>query len=56
MLQAVPENVNIKNLTTELNKIEGIVNIHDFHIWSLDGNYNVASLHAVVENSDKNSC
>ena len=54
MLQAVPENVNIKNLTTELNKIEGIVNIHDFHIWSLDGNYNVASLHAVVENSDKN--
>jgi len=52
MLQAVPENVNIKNLTTELNKIEGIVNIHDFHIWSLDGNYNVASLHAVVENRD----
>ncbi len=55
MLQAVPENVNIENLTTELNKIEGVVNIHDFHIWSLDGNYNVASLHAVLESKDNGS-
>ncbi len=55
MLQAVPENVNIENLTTELNKIEGVVNIHDFHIWSLDGNYNVASLHAVLEGKDNGS-
>ncbi len=55
MLQAVPENVNIENLTTELNKIEGVVNIHDFHIWSLDENYNVASLHAVLESKDNGS-
>ncbi len=55
MLQAVPENVNIENLTTELNKIEGVVSIHDFHIWSLDGSYNVASLHAVLESKDNGS-
>lgn len=55
MLQAVPENVNIEKLTAELNGIEGVVNIHDFHIWSLDGNYNVASLHAVLESKDNGS-
>ena len=55
MLQAVPKNVNIENLTTELNNIEGVADIHDFHIWSLDGNYNIASLHAVLENTDNGS-
>ncbi len=48
MLQSVPENVNIAQLTEELNLIEGIINIHDIHIWSLDGSYNVGSLHAVT--------
>jgi len=48
MLQSVPENVNITQLTEELNQIEGVTNIHDVHIWSLDGSYNVGSLHAVT--------
>ncbi|PTB96916.1 cation transporter [Marivirga lumbricoides] len=55
MLQAVPEHVNLKNLTTELNNIEGVADIHDFHIWSLDGNYHVASLHAVLDSPDNPS-
>jgi len=53
MLQAVPEHVNIENLTTELNTIEGVADIHDFHVWSLDGNYNVASLHAVLDSTNR---
>ena len=48
MLQSVPENVNIAQLTEELNQIEGVTNIHDIHIWSLDGSYNVGSVHAVT--------
>ena len=48
MLQSVPENVNIAQLTEELNQIEGVTNIHDVHIWSLDGSYNVGSVHAVT--------
>lgn len=50
MLQSVPENVNIKQLTKELNQIEGVTNIHDVHVWSLDGSYNVGSVHAVATN------
>lgn len=48
MLQSVPENVNIAKLTEELNQVEGVTNIHDVHIWSLDGSYNVGSVHAVT--------
>lgn len=48
MLQSVPENVNIAQLTEELNQVEGVTNIHDVHIWSLDGSYNVGSVHAVT--------
>ncbi|WP_417887539.1 cation diffusion facilitator family transporter [Zunongwangia sp.] len=55
MLQAVPEHVNMETLTTELNTIEGVADIHDVHIWSLDGTYHVASLHAVLENKDNHS-
>jgi len=48
MLQSVPENVDVNQLTKELNQIEGVTNIHDVHVWGLDGNYNVGSLHAVT--------
>lgn len=48
LLQSVPENVNIEELTSDLNNLEGVQNIHDLHVWSMDGSYNVASLHAVV--------
>jgi cobalt-zinc-cadmium efflux system protein len=48
LLQAVPANVDINKLAAELNTIEGVENIHDLHVWSLDGNYHVGSLHVVM--------
>lgn len=51
LLQSTPEDVNIDQLTQELKQIEGVTDIHDVHIWSLDGNYNVGSLHAVVSSN-----
>ncbi len=47
-LQGVPENVNVLALTQELEKQKFIKNIHDLHIWSLDGEKNVASCHIVL--------
>jgi len=32
----------------ELNQIEGVTNIHDIQIWSLDRSYNVGSVHTVT--------
>ena len=53
LLQSVPENINVEQLSNELKQIGGIENIHDLHIWSLDGNYNIGSLHAVIGTIDK---
>lgn len=51
LLQSVPENVEIKKLINELLQINGIEDVHDIHVWSLDGSYNVGSLHVVVNAS-----
>lgn len=48
LLQSSPAGVDVKQLTDELQGIEGIHSVHDVHVWSLDGNYHVGSLHAVV--------
>ncbi|CAM1369038.1 conserved membrane hypothetical protein [Tenacibaculum litoreum] len=51
LLQSVPENVNIAQLKSELQNLKGVSNIHDVHVWTLDGSYNVGSLHAVINNN-----
>lgn len=46
-LQKVPENMNTDAIKEDLLKIEGIDEIHDLHLWSLDGDIHVLSLHVV---------
>lgn len=53
MLQSVPENVNIRQLTEDLSRLRGVAGVHDVHVWSLDGTYNVGSLHVVVTGADQ---
>ena len=45
LLQAVPDSVKIKALEEKIKSISGIENIHDLHIWTLDGNYDVLTVH-----------
>lgn len=52
LLQAVPENVNAHALSTEIEQLVGVVGLHDFHVWSLDGIYNVGTLHVVIRNTE----
>lgn len=52
LLQAVPENVNIRALSAEIEQIDGVAGMHDFHVWSLDGTYNVGTLHVVIRNTE----
>lgn len=50
-LQAAPEQVDLVTTRKELLEIPGVKGIHDFHIWSLDGQSHVATLHAVISDS-----
>ncbi len=48
-LQGVPENVDEVSLISKIKEINALVDIHDLHIWSLDGNRNIGSCHLVVK-------
>ncbi len=53
MLQEVPENVNLQSLKQEILNLPDIESIHDFHLWSLDGESHILTLHVVVNQECK---
>ena len=48
-LQGTPDVINTESIRKKLLNIENINNIHDMHLWTLDGSYNVLSLHLVLD-------
>lgn len=48
LLQGTPGSEWEANVLSSLKQIKDVNSIHDLHIWTLDGNYHVASLHIVV--------
>lgn len=49
MLQAVPEEVELSHIEKLLRDIEGVKSVHDTHIWTLDGRYNILTIHLVID-------
>ena len=47
-LQSNPEDVDLLAIEEELRLLKNVEDIHDVHAWSLDGKYNVLSLHVVI--------
>lgn len=51
-LEKVPSNINVDNIKEKLLNIEGVLDVHHIHIWSIDGYNNYATMHVVSD--DKN--
>ena len=51
ILQGIPAEVDITKISSHLEKFEDVENVHDLHVWSVDGNYNVLTVHVVLNNS-----
>jgi cobalt-zinc-cadmium efflux system protein len=47
-MQATPSRELVDHFRSNLEKIKGILDIHDMHFWTMDGSYNIASLHVSV--------
>lgn len=47
-LEKIPNNISIDEIKEHLLKIDGIIDIHHIHIWSIDGYNNYATMHIVV--------
>jgi cobalt-zinc-cadmium efflux system protein len=48
ILQGIPEEFNIVSVSEHLMQFDGVENIHDLHVWSVDGSYNVLTVHVVT--------
>ena len=48
ILQGIPDNVDIVEISQQLQEFKGIEDIHDLHVWSVDGNYNILTVHVVL--------
>lgn len=53
-LQGTPKDIDQDQLEAELMALPDLSDVHDMHIWSMDGEYNLASLHAVTKLTDPN--
>lgn len=49
LLQEVPKDVDVNTMLKQITAIDQIIDVHDFHLWSLDGDRNIMTLHVVTE-------
>ncbi len=50
ILQAAPKNISIDTIRAKLISFDQIKDIHDCHIWTMDGEYDVFTSHIILEN------
>lgn len=48
LLQHTPTGIDTAKLRSEIGAVPGVEGIHDLHLWSLDGEHHISTLHAVV--------
>lgn len=48
LLQAVPEHLPEGRVREVLERLPGVQGVHDLHVWTLDGEKNIASAHLIV--------
>ena len=51
-LEKIPNNISIEEIRHHIKEINGVIDVHHIHIWSMDGYHNYATMHIVAnENS-----
>ena len=48
LLQAAPPQVDLDRVHADLSSIDGVVDVHDLHVWTLTSDMEVASAHVMV--------
>lgn len=49
LLQGTPQEINSEQIQAEILKIDSVKDIHDVHLWSVDGIYNVMTIHVILD-------
>ncbi len=49
LLEATPRDVNIKNMVDDIIQVDGVLGIHDIHVWSLTQSLRTMSAHILTD-------
>jgi cobalt-zinc-cadmium efflux system protein len=49
ILQGIPQNVDMNEVKQKISAMAGVIGIHDIHTWTMDGRYNIMTLHLVLK-------
>ncbi len=49
ILQGTPQNIDPATVEALLQGTEGVRSVHDLHLWTMDGEYNIMTAHVVVD-------
>ena len=50
-LEKTPHGIEVREIKEHLMEIEGVLDVHHIHIWSMDGHNNYATMHIITNNS-----
>ena len=48
-MQGVPKHINLDAVKKDLTSINGVLGIHDIHIWSLEGETDIFTAHVILD-------
>lgn len=48
-LEKAPRNIEVAEIKKHIEKIDGVLDVHHIHIWSLDGQINLATMHIITD-------
>lgn len=49
-LEKAPHNIEVAEIKEHIEEIDGIIDVHHIHVWSIDGQNNFATMHIVTDN------
>ncbi|MFA5364692.1 MAG: cation diffusion facilitator family transporter [Candidatus Bathyarchaeia archaeon] len=49
LLEGVPKHINLQAVKQDITAIKGVMDIHDIHIWSLEGETDILTAHVVLD-------
>ncbi len=47
-LEKIPQGVSVEEIKEHILEIDGVIDVHHIHIWSMDGHHNYATMHIVT--------
>jgi cobalt-zinc-cadmium efflux system protein len=55
LLEGLPEGIDLQTVAAGMKEVEGVLDVHDLHIWSLGSNKHALSCHALIEDQPPSS-